>query len=498
MTDGERLVLAELVRHDQRVLARNLAQDLMDSEQRVVSVLNSLVQRGLVSLDTLESELLSLTEEGHRYEVEGLPEVRLFMAVKSSGNRMGLDAAVSAAGLSQASKGIAVNWSRKNGWLDVIKIDGETVIEARVEKPVSQVTEVLAMLEKGVSQIPDRLAEGLRQAIERTLVKREVVKTYAAELRMEKKQVIQGLLAKGHEGITDITPEILTTGAWKGKSFRAFNVELEPARTNYGRKHPYAEFVDWLKEILVGLGFAEWSGPYVETEFWNNDALFVPQDHVAREVQDQFRVTKPYDHGTIPDAKYYAQVKAVHENGGGTGSKGWQWPFSKEISSRLCLRAHTTPVSVRYLSEHKEPPQKMFIIDRNFRAESLDARHGQEFDQCEGIILDRNLTLRDLLGYLSEICRRVGVKKIKFKPGQFPFTEPSVETFAKHETLGWIEVAPGGIFRPEVTYPLDIRDTVLAWGIGAMRLYMASLEISDIRDILSRNLTWIRGKYFVR
>ncbi len=498
MTDGERLVLAELVRHDQPVLARNLAQELKDSEQRVVSVLNSLVQRELVLLETLESELLSLTEEGRRYLTEGLPEVRLFTAVKSSGNKMRLEDAVSAAGLTQASKGIAVNWSRKNGWLDVIKIDGDTMIEVRVDKAVSQVAEVLTLLERGVSQIPEKLAEGIKQAIERTLVKREIAKSYVAELRKEKRGVIDDLLAKGLEGMIDVTPEMLTTGSWKGKSFRPFNVELEAARTNYGRKHPYAEFVDWLKEIFVGLGFTEWSGPYVETEFWNNDALFVPQDHVAREVQDQFRVTKPYDHGIIPDAKYYALVKAVHENGGGTGSKGWQWPFSKEISSRLCLRAHTTPVSVRYLSQHKEPPQKMFIIDRNFRAESLDARHGQEFDQCEGIILDKGLTLRDLMGYLSEICRRVGVKKIKFKPGQFPFTEPSVETFAKHETLGWIEVAPGGIFRPEVTHPLGIRDTVLAWGIGAMRLYMTSLEISDIRDILSRDLTWIRGKYFVR
>lgn len=498
LTDGERQVLVELIRHDKPILAGNLAQELKDSEQRVVSVLNSLVQRGLISLETLESELFSLTEEGRHYAIEGVPEVRLFTAVKNSGNKMRLDEAVSAAGLTQTSKGIAVNWSRRNGWLEVIKVDGDTMIEACVDEAVSQVAEVLTLLERGVFQIPDKLGDGLRQAIERTLVKREVVKSYAAELRKEKRRAIDGLLAKGREGIIDVTPEMLTAGSWKGKSFRPFNVELETARTNYGRKHPYAEFVDWLKEILVGLGFTEWSGPYVETEFWNNDALFVPQDHVAREVQDQFRVTKPYDHGTIPDAKYYPLVKAVHENGGDTGSKGWQWPFSKEISSRLCLRSHTTPVSMRYLSEHKDSPQKMFIIDRNFRAESLDARHGQEFDQCEGIILDKDLTLRDLLGYLSEICRRVGVKKIKFKPGQFPFTEPSVETFAKHETLGWIEVAPGGIFRPEVTYPLGIRDTVLAWGIGAMRLYMASLEISDIREILSRDLTWIRGKYFVR
>jgi phenylalanyl-tRNA synthetase alpha chain len=140
----------------------------------------------------------------------------------------------------------------------------------------------------------------------------------------------------------------------------------------------------------------------------------------------------------------------------------------------------------------------MFIVDRNFRAEKVNPRHAQEFDQCEGIIMDKGLTLRDLMGYLSEICKRVGVEKLKFKPGQFPFTEPSVETFAKHETLGWFEVAPGGIFRPEVTRPAGIKDPVLAWGIGAMRLYMASMKIADIREVLSRDLTWLRRQYLVR
>jgi phenylalanyl-tRNA synthetase alpha chain len=140
----------------------------------------------------------------------------------------------------------------------------------------------------------------------------------------------------------------------------------------------------------------------------------------------------------------------------------------------------------------------MFILDRNFRAESPDARHAQEFDQCEGIIMDKGLTLRDLMGYLSEICRRVGIIKVRFKPGQFPFTEPSIETYAKHQVLGWIEVAPGGIFRPEVTQPHGIRDSVLAWGIGSGRLYMAAMDISDIRDLFSRDLNWLRRQYFVR
>jgi phenylalanyl-tRNA synthetase alpha chain len=357
---------------------------------------------------------------------------------------------------------------------------------------------LLAHLSSGKANVPSLYSESLKQAIERNLVSENITKIFEVETISSKGDEIEKLISAGVKGIGNLTPDIITSGAWKGKAFRPYNVESIPPVTNRGKKHPYAEFNDWLKEILVGMGFTEWFGPYVETEFWNNDTLFVPQDHVAREVQDQFRVGEPYSHGSIIDRKYYKGVKHVHEDGGDTGSIGWQSPFSEEISTRLCLRSHTTPVSMRYLWEHRDSPQKMFIIDRNFRSENLSARHAQEFNQCEGIIMDKGLTLRDLMGYLSTICNRVGIKKIKFKPGQFPFTEPSVECFAKHDTLGWIEVAPGGIFRPEVTRPLGIRDSVLAWGIGSGRLYMAAMGINDIRDLYSRDLTWLREKHFVR
>ncbi|MHA1290780.1 MAG: phenylalanine--tRNA ligase subunit alpha, partial [Candidatus Thorarchaeota archaeon] len=406
------------------------------------------------------------------------------------------DAAVSHSGLDPKTKGIAMNWARKQGWLQISKEDGVTVLKTLVDEPVSELADVLGQLASGKESVSQK--DSLKQALERKLITEKVSKTYEAETISSEIGEIEKLLSAGVEGIGNLTPEIISSGSWKGKAFRPYNVESIPPVTNRGKKHPYAEFNDWLKEILVGMGFTEWYGPYVETEFWNNDTLFVPQDHVAREVQDQFRVGEPYSHGSIIDRKYYNAVKGVHENGGNTGSIGWQAPFSEEIAKRLCLRAHTTPVSMRYLWEHRDSPQKMFIVDRNFRSENLSARHAQEFNQCEGIIMDKGLTLRNLMGYLSAICKRVGIKKIKFKPGQFPFTEPSVECFAKHDTLGWIEVAPGGIFRPEVTRPLGITDSVLAWGIGSGRLYMAAMGINDIRDLYSRDLTWLREKYFVR
>jgi len=498
LTAGERTVLKELVDIDRRISADVLSEQLQEKEERVISIFNALTERGLVKLYISETVKLYLTEEGKDYAINWLPEVRLFGAVQEFGGKASLDDAITKSGMDPKAKGIAINWARKNGWLGITKDGKNTILEAKVDAADSPVMRVLMKLNEGADTLPEHLSDSTRAAIQRGLVAEIVTKIFEVELVSEKWGAIKLLLSDTGDGVIDVTPEMISSGEWRNTTFRPYNVNANPPYVNYGRKHPYAEFNDWLKEILIGLGFSEWFGPFVETELWNNDALFVPQDHVAREVQDQFMVTKPYDHGDILDSKYYKRVKAVHENGADTGSIGWEAPFSKEVTSRLVLRSHTTPVSMRYLSEHKESPQKMFIVDRNFRAESLSARHAQEFNQCEGIIMDKGLTLRDLMGYLSEIVRRVGIKKMKFKPGQFPFTEPSVECFAKHDVLGWIEVAPGGIFRPEVTHPHGIKDPVLAWGIGSGRLYMASLGINDIRELYSRDLAWIRRNYFVR
>ncbi|MFX0053589.1 MAG: phenylalanine--tRNA ligase subunit alpha [Promethearchaeota archaeon] len=498
LTKGERAVLEQLVDSSERITSKIIAKRLGENEERVVSIFNSLSQKGLIELNTEEIASYYLTEEGLDYAENGLPEVRLFRAVVKLGGRAKLEEAISISGISPESKGIALSWTRKNGWLAISKESGTTVLSANAESIETPIESVLSKILRGEHRFPRRYEASVKTALERSLISAKTSKMFLAKVAEETRAAAEKLLSEEFSGIIDLTPEMLSARTWEGKVFRPFNVELEPAYAYYGKKHPYVEFNDWLREIMIGLGFTEWNGPFVETEFWAHDALFVPQDHVAREVQDQFRIESPYDHGDIRDAKYYRAVKAVHENGGDTGSKGWDWPFSKEISTRLCLRPHTTPVSMRYLWEHRESPQKMFIIDRNFRSETLSATHAQEFNQCEGIIMDKGLTLRDLLGYLKSICNAVGVEKLKFKPGQFPFTEPSVETFGKHEKLGWIELGGSGIFRPEVTYPLGIKDTVLAWGLGSGRLYMAAMGINDIRDLFSRDLGWLRKASFIR
>jgi phenylalanyl-tRNA synthetase alpha chain len=124
-----------------------------------------------------------------------------------------------------------------------------------------------------------------------------------------------------------------------------------------------------------------------------------------------------------------------------------------------------------------------------------DKTHLIEFNQVEGIIIDKDLTLRDLLGVLSMFATEIaGADKIKLKPDYFPFTEPSVELSAHKEGYGWIEFGGSGIFRPEVTLPLGIKEPVIAWGLGIDRLYMLHADINDIQYIFPTDLNWIRRK----
>jgi phenylalanyl-tRNA synthetase alpha chain len=128
----------------------------------------------------------------------------------------------------------------------------------------------------------------------------------------------------------------------------------------------------------------------------------------------------------------------------------------------------------------------------------VDKTHLTEFNQVEGIVIDKDLTLQDLLGVLKKFALEMAeADKVKFKPDYFPFTEPSVELSAYKEGYGWIEFGGSGIFRPEVTVPLGIKEPVIAWGLGIDRLFMMRAGIEEISYIFSRDLDWIRRKAVV-
>ena len=296
------------------------------------------------------------------------------------------------------------------------------------------------------------------------------------------------------EEVSQLTPELLKDGAWRGKSFRKYNIGLRPSRVYGGKKHPYRAFLDEVKTRLVSMGFEEMRGSLVENEFWNMDALYMPQFHPAREIHDVYFVREPRESRPIPEP-FATNVAHAHENGKGTGSVGWRYPFDAARARRLVLRSQGTAVSARTLAAGPKIPGKYFSIARCFRYDQVDATHAPDFFQVEGIVLGEDITFRTLLGLLRLFAVEVArAPEVKFLPAYFPYTEPSVELHVRHPKLGWMELGGAGLFRPEVTLPLGVKVPVIAWGLGLDRMAMMALGIRDIRDLFTPDLDQIRSR----
>jgi len=290
-----------------------------------------------------------------------------------------------------------------------------------------------------------------------------------------------------------LTPQMLETGDWKGKSFRSYSVKTPPSRLIPGRSNPYAKFLEDVKDKLVSLGFEEFDGPLVETEFWNCDALFMPQFHSARDIHDSYSLADPASADGLARIKsieepWFSNVARAHEDGGETGSRGWGYDFDRDFTKRLVLRSQGTALSAQALPAAKIPG-KYFGIVRCFRYDRVDATHLPDFYQTEGIVLGDNVNLRTLLGMLEMFAVEVaGAKEVKYVPGYFPFTEPSVEIHIKHPVLGWFELGGSGIFRPEVTESLGVNVPVAAWGLGIDRMALMALGLNDLRELFTYDI----------
>lgn len=301
-------------------------------------------------------------------------------------------------------------------------------------------------------------------------------------------------LGEARREVAQLTPDMLKDGSWREVEFRRFNIAAPPALP-IGRRDPYRAFLDLVKLKLLGLGFEEMTGPLVEAEFWNMDALFLPQFHPAREVHDVYFVE---DAAAGGGRHAYAQrieaeggaegVAREHEGAGSSGSLGWGYAFDRERTKRLVLRSQGTALSARWLRAAKRPG-KYFGMARCFRYDTVDATHAPDFFQVEGIVVSERTSFRHLLGLLKVFAYEVArAREVVFVPGYFPFTEPSVEVHMKHPTLGWVELGGAGIFRPEVTRPHGVDVPVIAWGLGLDRMAMVALGIDDIRHLFTNNI----------
>lgn len=324
-------------------------------------------------------------------------------------------------------------------------------------------------------------------------VDERIVRTYATTERFPPLyQAMQGL--QPSDEIGGLTPEMLKDGQWRGRSFRKYNISLPPSRISGGRKHPYKSFLDQVKHKLVSMGFSEMRGPLVESEFWNMDALYMPQHHPAREIHDVYFVKSSLQDHDIP-SDILARVAACHQTGGMSGSCGWRYSFDTVRTRRLILRSQGTAISARTLGGRPNIPGKYFSIARCFRYDHVDATHAPDFFQVEGIVLGPEIHFGVLLGLLTLFAKEVArAEEIKFLPAYFPFTEPSVEMHVRHPKLGWMELGGAGLFRPEVTQPFGTDVPVIAWGLGLDRMAMVALSLSDIRDLFSPDLGLIRSQ----
>lgn len=306
-------------------------------------------------------------------------------------------------------------------------------------------------------------------------------------------EVLEALEKAGISGeeIGTLTSKMLATGEWKNASFRGYNISVPPARLIPGRTNPYVNFLESVKDSLCALGFEEFDGPLVETEFWNSDALFMPQFHAARDIHDAYSLKNP-SHAKSIEEPFLTNVAKAHTDGGDTGSRGWSYSFDRDFTRRLILRSQGTVLSAHQLAKAKIPG-KYFGIARCFRYDKVDATHLSDFYQTEGIVLGEEVNLKTLLGFLEMFAVEIaGATDVKYVPGYFPFTEPSIEVHIKHPVLGWFELGGSGIFRPEVTKPMGIDVPVLAWGIGIDRMALMALGLNDLRELFSNDIEQVR------
>jgi phenylalanyl-tRNA synthetase alpha chain len=248
------------------------------------------------------------------------------------------------------------------------------------------------------------------------------------------------------------------------------------------------EIIEEIKEIFIGLGFSEIEGPIIQSGFWNFDALFTPQDHPAREMQDTFYISAQTQPPISASKDQISKISRVHK-------KRWNRRWDVQEAQRLVLRTHTTPVTLQHLAKVKSSDVgRFFSVGRVFRNEKVSYKHLVEFHQVEGVATSKEASLRDLMGLQKEFYAKMGIKRIKFWPTFFPYTEPSLQSMVYNEELEkWVELFGMGVFRPEVTKPLGIKNRVLAWGGGLERIAMLRFGLEDVRELYGNKLAWLRS-----
>ena len=390
----------------------------------------------------------------------------------------------------------ALGRSSSSGWIAVSSEASGPTITLKDKKGADDLRAVIAEVSGGIderklSARAKRLAPDL---LKRGLLLRKELKSVDVSIT----DAGLGALSSGEEQayVERLTPDILASIRSSGKEVTLRPIDVEAPSSGFfpGRRHPVKEFINEVREVYLSMGFAEIAGDSIQSSFWNFDALFTPQDHPARELQDTFYVKGVRERGLNRD-DLVDRVASTHEDGWQTGSRGWRYHWDIEEAKRLVLRTHTTALTVQAAKESAGSDARVFCVGRVYRNENLDFKHLAELHQMEGIVIGDELNLRHLMGVLTKFYGKLGMSGVKLWPSYFPYTEPSMQVMVFYDKVGrWLEMGGSGIFRPEVTLPLGVKKTVLAWGCGLERLMMLRLGIQDIRELYSNNLEWLRER----
>lgn len=246
----------------------------------------------------------------------------------------------------------------------------------------------------------------------------------------------------------------------------SIDITVPGKRPTLGKLHPINTVLNEVKDIFLGMGFDIAEGPEVEWDHYNFEALNIPKNHPARDVQDTFY-----------------------------------------INDNILLRTHTSPVQIRTM-ENKKPPIKILVPGRVYRSDAVDATHSPVFHQIEGLVVDKDITMGDLKGVLDVFAKGMfgSDTKTKFRPHHFPFTEPSAEVDVTCAIChgegcrvcsytGWIEILGAGVVHPKVLQYVGIDPDVysgFAFGMGLDRITNLKYGIDDIRLLFENDIRFLK------
>jgi phenylalanyl-tRNA synthetase alpha chain len=449
----------------------------VDNERIVSSSISYLEFKNLITVKKIPYDALSVTEEGKKYINDGFPEEKLYnllkekktLSMEDAKNYMGADYKIAIANI--AKHGI-----KPSGGKITISENLDGVFELQREK--------LESIMEG--KIPDQSA--IDEFLHRGLASKHKYSKRIININSDGLKALENY--EKNDYIEVLTPDLIASGKWKEMQFRPYDLNSRVEPVNGAGLHPLTYLIEKVRKIFLEMGFTEMHGHFIEYTGWNMDMLFIPQDHPARDLQDTFYLDSK-NKIEFENPEILGLVKKVHENGYGK-YRGWNYKWSEAEARKLILRTHTTVNTIRYLYSHRNKPQFVFSIEKVFRHESVDWKHLSELYQIEGAVYGSDVNLSTLKWLLREFYSRLGFDNIRLIPSYYPYTEPSMDV-AVDINGKEVELGGSGIFRPEVTKPLGLKEPVLAFGLGLERLAMLYYNLNDIREIYNSDLDWLKN-----